>query len=362
MKKIERILIIRLSSLGDIILTTPILKAMRKKFPEAEIYYLTKKDYVELLDTNPYINKIINIDTYDGVMGVISLIKAISSIRKLKIDLVVDMHFRHWSYFRTALWNLFLVNCIGASIKIKSYKSPFRHKQRTRVLQTHVVDLHFQALKNIGISTKENHPELFLSPKEKNWADYFLNENGFNKKDRLIGISPTASWRHKEWGGDNFQCVCESLIKNLGVKLIFFGKKNELSLINLITQNIKSDKMIYATGLSLKEVASLIDRCELVLCNDSGIMHMASSLARPVVAIFGPTHPSLGFYPLDKNRIILHADTSCSPCSRWGEKKCKYKQQLCFSNLSTELVFNKIKESLLNSKTESSKTEGNYLN
>ena len=347
MKEIEKILVIRLSALGDIILTTPVLKAMRNKFPKASIYYLTRKDYKELLYLNPYLNEVICVDTYDGIKGVFNLLKMVRAIKKMNIDLVVDLHFRHWSYVRTALWTLVLRNFIGASIKIKSYKLPFNYKREMRTLHSHVVDLYFEALKNIDIFSSGNNPELFLCPEEKDWARHYLNVNGANDKAILIGVSPFASWKYKQWGADNFQKVCERLTSDLEIKLVFFGKKEEEGLIRTVSQNINPSKMIHATGLSLRKVMSLINRCGLFFCNDSGLMHMASSLNIPVVAVFGPTHPCLGYYPLGKHQIVLHSNAPCSPCSRWGEKKCKYRKQLCFSDISTELVLSKIKNALL---------------
>ena len=346
MNKINKILIIRLSSLGDIILTTPVIEAIRCKFPDANIYYLTKTEYRELLKANPYIDEIICVDTYDGIRGIYNLFKAIRTVRKMKIDIVIDLHFRYWSYLRIALWNFLLRNLIGVKNKIKYYRPPFKCVSDRYESKKHVIDLYFESLKKIGIDPDNRMPELFFLPSEKEWADDYLSSYNTGDNDLLIGICPGASYQTKQWGKENFRGVCNQLSRNPRIKLILFGEQSESDLIRYISKDMDLNKLIYAIGLSLRRVISLINRCKLVLTNDSALMHVASALKIPVVAIFGPTHPKLGYYPLGEDNVILYSNVPCSPCSRWGEKKCKYREQLCFDDTQIEDVMKALNSNL----------------
>jgi len=326
----DKILIVRLSSLGDIVLTTPVVKAIREEFPRAEIYYLTTNTYQDLLNDNPYIDHVVCIESYHGVHWLSSLFKMARFFRREKIDLMVDMHFRHWSYAHAGLWLFLLYYLIGAKRRVKAYKPPLDRRNKRKAKLPHVLDWYQECLKKIGIDRKLVVPHLYVSPEASEWARCLLSKRAVPSDTIFIGIAPGASGPSKQWSKENFKKVCQHLIKNFQVKLLLFAKESERDLITYLGDGLPPESFIPIINFSLKQVTALLTRCELLISNDSGLMHMACALDVPVITIFGATHPRLGYFPLGENATVLYADISCSPCSRWGEKACRNKIKICF--------------------------------
>ena len=136
------------------------------------------------------------------------------------------------------------------------------------------------------------------------------------------------------------------MIQKLGCKIILFGDSVEDKIIKDITAYLPVSNMIEALGLPLGKLASLIQRCDCLITNDSGPMHIAEALQVPVVAIFGPTHPKLGFAPIGQHNVVLGANVECSPCSLHGERKCHKKTRLCMDLITADMVVEAVEDLL----------------
>jgi heptosyltransferase-2 len=334
MEEYKKILIIRLSSLGDVVLTTPVIKALKKKFPQSEIYFLTKENYFEVLKNNPHLSSVIRFNPDKEHRGFSGLKKLIKELNQYNFDLIVDLHsnlrsflIRHWTkankkikYKKRALARFFMVHFKW--LKIKSQPT---------------VDSYLLSLRKIGIENRERKPKIFLDDKSEGFVNAFLLQNKIEKDDILIGVSPGAKWETKRWNKEKFVQLCRILLKGERYKIILFGSNEEKNLIEDVAQNFPRG-VFKAIGLSLLELSALIKMCKLFVSNDSGPMHMATAMDVPVIAIFGPTHPNLGFSLLGEKNVILTTSEKCSPCSLHGEKPCKKEKQYCFENISAEEV------------------------
>jgi heptosyltransferase-2 len=336
-KDIKKILIIRLSSLGDIVLTTPVIKALKNKFPQAEVYFLTKSKYSLLLKNNPHLSGIMEL-SQKGLAGFWS---TLHRIRNSNFDLVIDLH--------SNLRSFFLRNFSKAKRKVKYNKRRWQrllmvYFKKIKVSSQHTVDSYLDCLKDLDIHTLDRMPELYLDEKSEKFAEQFLV--GLPRDEILIGVVPGARWESKRWGEENFGQAIKMLNDRVEVNFLLFGNRDDQDVIKKLKSLAGDINFIEAIGLPFPQVSALISRCRTILTNDSGLMHIAVALKVPVVAIFGPTHPQLGFSPLGEKNIILCANVECSPCTLHGKRKCYQKTKICMERISPEMVVDKVLEIL----------------
>lgn len=334
---IKKILIIRLSSLGDIVLTTPVIRALKDKFPQAEIYFLTKSKYASLLKSNPHLSGIMELEG-QGLDGFLS---TLHRIRDLNFDLVIDLH--------ANLRSFLLRNCSKAEMKIKYDKRRWQrllmvHFKKIKVPSQHTVDSYLGCLKRLDIHTSDRIPELYLDEESREFAKQSLVD--VSQNDILIGIVPGAKWESKKWGEENFAKAIEIINSRTKARFVLIGSREDEGLMKKLKSLVGHVNFIDAVGLSFPKLSAAINGCQVVLTNDSGPMHIAVALKVPVVAIFGPTHPKLGFSPLGERDIILCADVECSPCSLHGKRKCYQKSRICMEKIVPEMVVDEVLEIL----------------
>lgn len=325
-RKVERILIIRFSSLGDIVLTTPVIDALKGAFPAAEISFLTKVKYRDLLQADPRITRLVEFDSGGKHRGTGGLMKLISELRSGDFDLLVDLH--------SNLRSFLVRHLVRSKTKIRYRKRWwFRflmvHCKFLKTKPLHTVDSYLTALRPLGVKPEQRLPTVYPAEDDLQFTENFLLERNVKKDDIVIGVHPGAKWESKRWEPKKFAQVCRALIDRLRVKIVLFGEAGEEELVHQVASELPEPSTIRAVGLSLGQLTALLGRCDCLISNDSGPMHLASALRVPVVAIFGPTHPKLGFAPLGPKAVVLCANAECSPCSLHGEKRCRKQSRLC---------------------------------
>jgi len=318
---LQKILIVRLSSIGDIVLTTPILRALRKGYPKTKIAFLTKRRYRDLLLFNPHLD------------GIFTWEDDLDRLKGEKFDLLLDLQANPRS--------LLLSLKLKASRRIRYRKRHLRRWALTRFKwipyhPVHTVDLYLRALAPLGIpQSSERSPRLYLQEEERKEAREFLHREGFTD-GMLVGISPGARWEKKRWPLERFAQVGERLIKERGTGVILFGDEGDRPLNRRIVQLMRTKPIDAAGRTDLRLLIGLLRGCDLLITNDSGPMHIATGVGTPVVAIFGPTHPKLGFAPLGERNILLSTNQSCSPCSLHGEGRCRKARRHCMEGITVD--------------------------
>ncbi|MCJ7457788.1 MAG: HAD-IIIA family hydrolase [candidate division Zixibacteria bacterium] len=338
-----RILVIRLSSLGDIILTTPVLDALKENYGNSEISLLTKQKYQGLFESDPRISSVIYFEPEDKDKGVFGLFRLIKSLNQEKFDLIVDLHSNLRSFFIRLL--------VKAERKVHHYKKLIPRFLMVRfkrwgVNPVSTIDNYLKSLGEIGIKAWSRIPRLYSKNENKIWAENFFIENGLGKKEILIGIAPGARWETKRWGLDKFSSVAKNLSQDLPVKILLVGDKDDLKPIEGIENYVGKERTIQAVDLPLDRLIALVKRCGLFISNDSGLMHLASSLGVPTIGIFGPTSPGLGFSPSGLKDKVFWAGVDCSPCSLHGEKECVKESRYCMDNIKPEKIIEEAKRVL----------------
>ncbi len=325
----EKILIIRFSSLGDVVLVHPVIRKLYNA--GFEVHFLTQKEYIHLFTQNPYVNKIIPFNKRKD-----SLWKIIKIIKKENYYRIIDLQKNLRSIF-------ILFYFFNKSFVYKKYK--FRrwllvHFKINLLKNNSVIKNYLNVLKklNIKISSRDYNYTISTSLNIANKIKSLLK----NKRKKIISIAPVAKWETKIWWG--YAKLIEILSKKFFIVLL--GTKEEQKRINLLIKNPKN-VLNLAGKLNLLEIVEVIKNSSILITNDSGIMHLGAGTDTPLIAIFGSTVKEFGFVPLRKNVIIIESNNvKCRPCDYHGRNKCPKSHFKCMKNISVETVLNKIKKVL----------------
>ena len=210
----------------------------------------------------------------------------------------------------------------------------------------HTVDSYLEPLKKLDVEAAGRDPLIFVSRGNLEFSNHFLLERRIEKNDIVVGVHPGAKWETKRWDAEKFARVCRRLAEKPGHKIMLLGDAEEVKLIEQVARGIPAERIVRVVDLPLGKLMSLIRRCDCLITNDSGPMHIASALKVPVVAIFGPTHPKLGFAPVGSPSVVLCAQVECSPCSLHGEKKCSKKPRFCMDLIEPEMAIDAVERLL----------------
>ena len=304
-----KVLIIRFSSLGDIVLTEPISYILRKKFPEAQIDYLTKKVFVPLVQSFRSVDNIYDEDNKD--------------IFKNRYDVVIDLH----SKLKSFLY----------SYKIKSKKRLVynkKHLLRLMIVKKltsksihSTLDLYLTPIKKLIPDFDYEYPVLIPRKSEK--VDKILKR--FDEKKKILVIFPGAKHQTKIYPKDYLTHFIN--LKKSEYNVVLCGGSDEVELCKNIEEKAKG--IINLTGeFSISELIYFISQADYIISNDSGPMHIAAALSKPQIAIFGSTSTALGFAPLNRKAVILEKPLPCRPCSLHGREDCPLKHFRCMRDIT----------------------------
>lgn len=334
MKKI-RILIIHTAFIGDIVLSTPLIKKLRDTYPKAEITYLTTPVGASILRNNPHLNHIIEYDKrgeHKGIKGFWAIAK------KLKMEaynLVITPH----RYLRST----FLTFLTGAPIRrgYDSAAASFLYNERVHYDKSkHEVEKLLSFVpKDEG---KRYEIEIFPTELEVEKVDKLLEK----RREKVVVVAPGSKWFTKKWPLEYFNRVIKELEKREDTTVVVVGGKEEMFL-NMPLANTTIDLRGKTTLLELAEV---IRRADIVLTNDSSPIHIASAFPNVrILALFGPTVEKFGFFPWSKNSEVFQVEgLECRPCSIHGGDSCPKKHFKCMLDIKPEMVLERI-ESILES-------------
>lgn len=334
MKKI-RILIIHTAFIGDIVLSTPLIKKLRDTYPKAEITYLTTPVGASILRNNPHLNHIIEYDKrgeHKGMKGFWAIAK------KLKMEaynLVITPH----RYLRST----FLTFLTGAPIRrgYDSAAASFLYNERVHYDKSkHEVEKLLSFVpKDEG---KRYEIEIFPTELEVEKVDKLLEK----RREKVVVVAPGSKWFTKKWPLEYFNRVIKKLEKREDTTVVVVGGKEEMFL-NMPLANTTIDLRGKTTLLELAEV---IRRADIVLTNDSSPIHIASAFPNVrILALFGPTVEKFGFFPWSKNSEVFQVEgLECRPCSIHGGDSCPKKHFKCMLDIKPEMVLERI-ESILES-------------
>lgn len=325
--RLKNILLIRFSAIGDIILTTPLIRCLKQTFPESNIDIVVKKQYAPLLAANPHLNRIIAWEPG----SVFSLLR---QVRPWSFDGVIDLQ----GNTRSGLLMLFRGKAAGAR---------FRHMRLCRFLlvktglnlygKTVPVPLRFlDSVRKWQVADDGRGLELSVEPRAAAAVQSVLKAAGLPGKRPYVVLAPGAGRATKRWPQDNYAETARRLVAR-GYRVVLTGGENDRELCRGITDTADADRIVDLSGrCSLSETAALLGGAALLITNDTGVMHMGCAVGTPVTAIFGPTSAELGFYPFRAVSSVVERTLDCRPCSFHGTDKCPRTHFNCMNTISVD--------------------------
>lgn len=326
-----KILVIRFSSIGDVVLTTPIVRCLKQQLPDAVIHFITKKNFLPILEDNPYIDKIYAIQS--------SIKEVVSDLKKEKYDWVIDLH----KNVRTLALKQKLGSPSRSFPKMNVEKWMLVKFKIDRMPKLHVVDRYFETVKHLGVVNDELPCDFFIAKKaEINIEDTFEISGSF------ITIAIGAQYATKRM---TFEKLTE-IINQLDETIILVGGSMDAGLAKQLIDHFPSKNIRNACGgFSLQQSASIVKQSKLIITNDTGLMHIASCFKIPTVSVWGNTVPALGMYPyFPKNPELFSIHEvkglSCRPCSKIGYQKCPKGHFNCINQLDVGSIVLDIKKKI----------------
>jgi heptosyltransferase-2 len=340
----KKILVFNPSFLGDSVLTTPLLKALKYYYNEAELFFCVRPEYSELFEGLPYIKKIIEYDKRNALKGIKGIFQFANILKKYEFDLIISAH----KSLRTTLVVKF--SNATKTIGFKESSLSFLYDQTiNRNMSLHEVQRNLMLISPLIKNFNENlifkaggKPETFLNKNIYSNVKTYLNKNSDDMK--LVGICPASVWKTKMWPAEKYAELI-NILYDKGFKSVIFGAVNEKQIINKVIENTKVPVINFINRKSLMELTAGIKSVNAIIANDSGPVHIAVSQDVPVVAIFGPTVKSLGFYPYSSDsKIVEINDLECRPCGLHGGNVCPKKHFRCMNDIEVQEVFNAFQE------------------
>jgi len=324
---LAKFLIIRFSSIGDIVLTTPVIRCLHRQVSGAEIHYLTKNEFLPLLSSNPYIN---HLHGYDEDFKAL-----VTKLKREKFDYIIDLHHN--------LRTLHLKIALG----VKSYSFNKLNVEKwlltafkfDKLPSIHIVDRYLATLADFGVQNDGKGLEYFI-PDAEQVAMATLPET---HRNGYIGLVAGAALATKQLPLSRIEALCHTLTQPI---VVLGGKEDEET--GSILEAKFAGKVFNACGkFSLNQSASLVAQARVIVTHDTGMMHIAAAFCKPIVSIWGNTVPALGmaaYYPKDFpafHRICEVPGLSCRPCSKIGFKKCPKGHFNCMMHQDIGLIAGK---------------------
>lgn len=337
---LSKTLIIRFSSVGDIVLSTPLIRSLHRKFPQSQIDYCTRSEYGELLRTNTHLSNLIEFPA-GGTFADLRRLRR--TIRKSRYDLVIDIHDSLRSRFLT-----FGFPSVRRINKRKLARWILVHLKRDLYSRfggdADVANRYIETLKAFGVTDDGEGTELFLPADAVRRAGDFLRDASADGGIPPIGLCPSARHETKQWPAERFAEAAAALARERSAGILLFGSAAERGRCSEIRTRIltlvpEAFVLDLSGRLTLMETAAALDRCSLVITNDSGLMHIAAARKRKLVAVFGSTTRQLGFFPPANLAIVVeNPSLPCRPCSHIGRSSCPEGHFNCMNGIPVSQV------------------------
>ena len=332
LNKWQRIIVIDLLYLGDLMFATPFFKELRKNFPRARIDLIVNSNFHPIMEGNSNLD---NVYAYNKKWTFGQNIKFAKLLRNNNYDLGINIH----GSWRTTL----LLKLIGPSYTIgygKKGQGLFFSRRLTQPRNRHMVDVYLQVLQKMGLKVDAGLPSLEIKKNIRDEVDKKLINWGISPKERLIALNTAGTWPTKRWTTKGFAQLGDELNRKYG-KVILVGSQEDLSLVEKIV-NLMETKPVIATGkTSLQELAALLARCDLVISNDSGPVHVAAAVGTSTITIFGPSD-DVKYRPLGENHKVVKANIDCRPC---GKHLCPFGHHQCMTQINPVKILNELEQS-----------------
>ena len=326
-----KFLIIRFSSIGDIVLTTPVIRCLKKQVPDAEVHFLTKSSFLPVVEHNPYIDKIHLLAHSWELM--------IEELKTENYDYIIDLH-HNTKTLR-----------VKSALKVKSYsfyklnieKYIYTSVKLNILPKIHIVDRYLKTVESFGVKNDGEGLDYFITKEEETKKEDIPASHSAGYVACVIG----AALGTKQWPVHKWKEFC----RQLNHPVILLGGPEDVAAGNEIAA-LDDIKVYNACGkFRLNESADLVRKAKMVVTNDTGLMHIAAAYKKPIISLWGNTVPSFGMTPhygsgMVPNTIVQVNKLWCRPCSKIGYKKCPLGHFKCMEKIEVEQVLQIVQQSL----------------
>lgn len=316
---------------------TPAIRALRNRFPESFISFLTEKESEPILRFNPYLNERIILDR-KKYGNFFYLLKTIKNLRRKNFDLAIDFfgnprsaYFTFLSGARTRLgFDLPRRRVLYNILASRGTSSEYAALSRLR------------ALKPLGIESSDCKLDFFLSDQARSFAEHFFQKENLNNENLTISVSPTSRRKFNFYSSDRYAQICDWLMQEFAAKIILVWGPGEEKIVQDVLSKMRSKPIISPTTPTLLELGAVLERCDLHIGNDNGTKHIATAVGKPTFTIYGPNSPLSWTFPDPLRHSYVKKEVDCLNCEN-EKHKCKSLECL---DCSVEEVKTKLREFL----------------
>jgi heptosyltransferase-2 len=322
-------------------MTTPAIRAIRKRFPNSYVSLLAKPWVMPVFENSEHIDRLLIYDDKGRHKGIFGKFRLARDLKKYHFEAAILLQ----NAFEAALIT-FLARIplrIGYNTDVRQLLLTHAVSCTNEIKKKHQTDYYLNIIRGLGM--KEDNRELYLrlNQKDRFRAEKRLLEQHLSLDDKIVGINPGATYGPaKQWPLDRYAHLADKIQAFTGGRIIIFGGPNDRNLGGNISQRMQHRPIDLSGKTSLGEAMALIERCDLFITNDSGLMHVAAALNVPLIAVFGSTN-SITTGPLSQNSKIVQVPLECSPCLR---PECPKGHLNCMDQISVEMVFSDVKDML----------------
>jgi heptosyltransferase-2 len=328
----KRILIVRTDRIGDVLLSTPVIQALRQAYPWAYIAMMVAPVAKEIVEGNPYLDAVITYDKEAKHKSWYRSFKFARNLKNKKFDLALVLHPTNRAHLVTFLAGI--PRRVGYSHKL-GFLLTDRIAHTKQLGQKHEAQYSLDLLRHLGIQPQGVETFMPVKKEAQEWAQDLFSREGIGVKDELLAIHPGASCPSKIWPNARFAQVADALADKYGFKVVLVAGPKDMRLTQDLLKQMRNPALNLGGLTSVAQLASVLRRSRLLISNDSGPVHIASAVGTPVIAIFGRSQPGLGprrWGPLGQRDKVVHRDVGCIRCLAHN---CK-KEFACLRSISAE--------------------------
>ena len=317
------ILLVRFSAIGDILLLTPLVRALRRKHPEARLTVVTRTGFAPLLERNPRISEVIGWDPLTSLSDLGRRLRGLEFTHRLDLHDSVRSRLLRWH--AGGPWTTYPKHRLARAALIHAHRDLYRDRR-------HVAERYFDAARGLEVTPDGGSLEMFLSRGDLEAAEGFLAARGLGRSRQLIAVAPGAAHFTKRWPTHHWIALVRRLVE-AGNDVIVLGGPQDLAIGEAVAAAGGESAATAAGAFDLPGSAALLKRTRALISGDTGLMHLATAVETPVIALFGPTVEQFGFFPYRAKSAVLQRELSCRPCSAHGGPRCPLKHHRCLQDL-----------------------------
>jgi len=331
----SRFLVVRTDRIGDVLLSTLVLEALRLKYPEAHIAMLVSKGSKEVVDGNPFLNEVL-VDEGEKASKLAKRLKA------KRFDTAVVLH--PTPRLAWALSRAKILIRVGTGYRGYSFLFTKRVYEHRKTAERHELEYNLSLAEALGAKLENPEPKIYLSSQDRDWAKKRLAQAGVREGEKLVGIHPGSGGTARDWKPERFGELGERIQRELGAKVVVTGVKGERMLAEAVASKMSQSPVIIIGETSLKQLTAILEKESVFVSNSTGPMHLAAAVGTRVVAMFPPIRACSPrrWGPWGKgHKAILPKVPECKKCI---ETKCQYCD--CMDKISVDEVFTAVKGAL----------------